>query len=69
MSVKWKALNYSENANSVIYEWGLWVLWWGRWDLNPGSLAPQASILIHVDEDYKKRSGNQLHVAETSSWP
>ncbi len=25
---------------------GARVLWWGRWDLNPGSLAPQASILL-----------------------
>jgi hypothetical protein len=30
----------------MIQEWGLWVSWWGRWDLNPGSHAPQACILI-----------------------
>ena len=24
------------------------MLWWGRWDLNPGSHAPQACILIHA---------------------
>ena len=38
-------LNCSESANSKISEWGLWVLWWGRWDLNPGSPTPQAGIL------------------------
>ena len=25
-----------------------WLGWWGRWDLNPGSHAPQACILIHA---------------------
>ena len=24
------------------HQWGLWVSWWGRWDLNPGSHAPRA---------------------------
>jgi hypothetical protein len=24
------------------------VLWWGRWDLNPGSRTPQARILNHA---------------------
>jgi hypothetical protein len=23
-------------------------LWWGRWDLNPGSPTPQAGILNHA---------------------
>ena len=23
-------------------------MWWGRWDLNPGSHAPQACILIQA---------------------
>jgi hypothetical protein len=23
-------------------------LWWGRWDLNPGSRTPQARILNHA---------------------
>ena len=41
-------LNCSENEDNTIYEWGLWVLWWGRWDLNPGSHAPQACILNHA---------------------
>jgi len=31
--------------------------WWGRWDLNPGSLAPQASILIHQPKKSPKIQG------------
>ena len=33
---------------TTLYKWGPLGMWWGRWDLNPGSLAPQASILIHA---------------------
>jgi hypothetical protein len=27
--------------------WIFRYLWWGRWDLNPGSPTPQAGILNH----------------------
>jgi hypothetical protein len=28
------ATNYSGKESSKICEWGCWLLWWGRWDLN-----------------------------------
>ena len=31
--------------------------WWGRWDLNPGSHAPQACILIQSSEEFTKIHG------------
>jgi hypothetical protein len=42
-------------------------LWWGRWDLNPGSLAPQASILIHARRrpQSTRRRPNQSKVINT----
>ena len=45
MSALSTMLDSSENANNKTPEWGLWYLWWGRWDLNPGSPTPQAGIL------------------------
>src|SRR5512139_963333 len=27
---------------------GMLGVWWGRWDLNPGSPAPQAGILVQT---------------------
>jgi hypothetical protein len=30
---------------------------WGRWDLNPGSHAPQACILIHSSGEFTKIHG------------
>jgi hypothetical protein len=30
-----KTSSSSENGNNNKPEWGLWVSWWGRWDLLP----------------------------------
>jgi integrase len=56
MYVTTTASNSSENANSNISEWGLKESWWGRWDLNPGSPAPQAGIL-----DQTSRENTVIH--------
>jgi hypothetical protein len=36
--------NCSKRANSIKLEWGLWVSWWGRWDLNPRQMEMSSTI-------------------------
>ena len=48
------------NIATTLYKEGPLGMWWGRWDLNPGSHAPQACILIQSSKEFPKIHGFAL---------
>jgi hypothetical protein len=52
------------NIATTLYKMGPLGMWWGRWDLNPGSHTPQACILNHA----RRRPHNRLLKGITTHW-
>jgi integrase len=44
-------------------------LWWGRWDLNPGSPAPQAGILIQTPRNSLRIPENSVELSKLDDDP
>ena len=44
-------------------------LWWGRWDLNPGSHAPQACILFWTQGNSRRKLENPEELSKLDDDP